>query len=171
MAEAPPEEPKGAPEPGWTSRLTAVFFVLGSAGLLVAMFTDALAVVGRHVGIPVLGSIEIVQVAIVIAASSAMLWATLRDSHARVRILLERLPDDARRLAERTNNLFSGLVFIALLAGSAWLIFDYWGGYERTELLHLPITPLRIFWCLCAAAIAVVFIVRALRTSDGDHKS
>ena len=52
---------------------------VGSAGLLAAMTTDALAVAGRHAGIRLLGSIEIVQACIVVVATSAIVLTT-RDS-------------------------------------------------------------------------------------------
>ena len=66
---------RASPFARWLDR---VAFVVGSMGLLGAMSADALAVLGRHVGLPLLGSIEIVQACVVLVASAAMIGATLR---------------------------------------------------------------------------------------------
>ena len=74
-----------------------LLFYAGSAGLLCMMVVEAAAVLGRHVGMPVMGALEIVQVAIVPAACAGMLIATLRNAHAAVHMLTERLPGTAGR--------------------------------------------------------------------------
>jgi len=142
--------------------LTTISFVLGSIALLLAMTTDAAAVVGRHIGVPLLGSIEIVQACVVVAASSAMVGATLSRSHATVHILLERLPPKARALTERFGDLLAAGLFAFLLSGSSWIASDLWDGHERTELLHLPLIALRLFWCASAALILALFLIRAV---------
>jgi hypothetical protein len=66
-------------------------FYLGAAALLFAMAVEAIAVLGRHIGVPLWGSIELVQVGILVASSTALLSATLANKHARVRILTDRV--------------------------------------------------------------------------------
>lgn len=78
------------PSPGG-GLLTRISFALGAAGLLMGMSADAIAVLGRHVGFTLLGAIEVVQASVVLAASAAMVGATLSGAHARVHILIERL--------------------------------------------------------------------------------
>ena len=116
LNEAAERRPEGAPQSRVARVLTTVSFLVGSAGLLIAMGGDALAVVGRHTGIPLLGSIEIVQAAIVLAAASAMVAATLSRSHATVHIIIERLSPAQRDRFERFADLLSA-VFFAVLAG------------------------------------------------------
>jgi hypothetical protein len=50
---------------------------LAGGALLVAMATDTMAMLGRHLRLPLLGSIEIVQAAVLVAASGALLLATI----------------------------------------------------------------------------------------------
>jgi TRAP-type transport system small permease protein len=138
-------------------------FLLGSAGLLVALVADAIAVAGRHVGIPFLGSIETVQAAVILAASSAMVGATLSRAHATVHILTERLSIHARRRFQSFTDAVSGIFFAALAAGSIWIVVDLWDGAETTELLGLPLKALRLFWCVSALLIAGLFTVFAFR--------
>lgn len=147
---------------GVTGVLANLCFFIGAAGLLVAMAVDALAVVGRQVRMPLLGSIEIVQACIVVAASAAMVGATVSKGHAAVHILTERVPEKVRWALERFSDLIGALTTATLLAGSLWIVIDLWDGHERSELLGYPLAPLRLFWCLSAALMTVIFLARAL---------
>jgi TRAP-type C4-dicarboxylate transport system permease small subunit len=137
---------------------------LGSAALLLAMATDAVAVAGRHLGIALLGSIEIVQACIVVAASSALVAATMLGAHARVHILLEKAKPATVRTLDRFADTVSALLFLWLAAGSAWLASDLWGGSEITEILQIPLRWLRVVWVASALLIAALFAWRAIRS-------
>jgi TRAP-type transport system small permease protein len=162
------EEAKAEPQRGITGALSRVCFVIGAVGLLIAMATDAIAVVGRHAKLPLLGSIEIVQACIVMAASAAMVGATVAKGHAAVHILIERVPPMAAKLLERLSNLIGAVVAAGLFAGSIWIVADLWNGAERTELLGMPLKPLRLFWCASAALMAVIFLIRAVAPGRND---
>ena len=161
MSDLAEDAPQPAPAGSRPGLLARVFFVLGAAGLLTAMASDAIAVIGRHIGRPFLGSIELVQACVVVASSSAMIGATLTGSHATVHIVLERLPPRARAGLETYAALMGAICFAGLCAGSAWIASDLWAGGERTELLGLPIVPLRLFWCASAAIVCALFLKRA----------
>jgi TRAP-type C4-dicarboxylate transport system permease small subunit len=163
MSEMVDEQPLASASAVGSGPLSRVFFFVGAAGLLTAMASDATAVIGRHLGIPFLGSIELVQASVVLATSSAMIVATLVGAHATVHVLLDRLPARARGVLEVFGSL-AGLACFALLAsGSAWLAKDLWAGGERTELLGIPILPLRLFWCAAAFIVCCLFGLRAAR--------
>ena len=90
MASSHPIADSSAPPPAGGRVLTAlgtVSFVLGSIGLLGAMSIDALAVLGRHLGLPLLGSIELVQACVVLMGSSALVGTTVRHGHASVQLI------------------------------------------------------------------------------------
>ncbi|RYY45362.1 MAG: hypothetical protein EOP59_04575, partial [Sphingomonadales bacterium] len=78
------------------SRTQRLLVFAGSAGLLLAMATDALAVLGRHAGFAVIGSIEIFQMMIVIALSSAILLVSLMNRHATVDLIVGRASERTR---------------------------------------------------------------------------
>ncbi len=149
--------------------LTRFCYRLGGAGLLVAMATDAASVTGRHAGFSLLGSIEIVQAAMVLGAGTAMIVATLADRHASVHILTDRLPPAGRARLFRVTHLLSALTLASLAAGSLWVMSDLWNAQEITELLQLPLRWLRLAWVVCAVAIALLFLVRALRRGEPGH--
>ena len=157
--------PEGEPQSRVAQILTTASFLVGSAGLLTAMGSDALAVIGRHTGIPFLGSIEVVQAAVILAAASAMVAATLARSHATVHIVIERLSPLWRDRFERFADFLSA-VFFAVMAGSAiWISTELWDAFETTELLGIPLKPLRLVWCFSASLMVVLYLVSAFRRS------
>jgi TRAP-type C4-dicarboxylate transport system permease small subunit len=135
-------------------------FYLGGIALLFAMAVEALAVAGRHIGIPLPGSIELVQAAILVASSAAMLSATLADKHARVRLVADRLKGGPLVLLKRIQVVFSILFFCALAAGSIWIFLDLWGGFEESEVLRIPFAPLRIICIVSLLGVVFEFIRR-----------
>ena len=138
-------------------------FYIGAGGLLSLMAVEAAAVLGRHVGIPITGALEIAQACIVFAACAAMLVATLQGAHAAVHMLTDHMPPSLQRQVFRAGSVLAGLCFAALAAGSAWLAFEYWNSYEQTEVLHIPFRPLRAVVTLAAALVSVAFFHRAMR--------
>jgi TRAP-type C4-dicarboxylate transport system permease small subunit len=135
-------------------------FYLGGVALLFAMAVDTLAVLGRHIGIPLPGSIELVQAAILVASSAAILSATLADKHARVHLVTNRMKGKPLVVLRRIQALLSILFFFALAAGSIWIFIDLWGGYEESEVLHIPFAPLRIVCIVSVLGVAFEFLRR-----------
>lgn len=120
----------------------ALVWIAGGA-LLVAMVVDTTAMLGRQVHLPLLGAIEIVQAAVLFGAAGALLLAALEHSHARVHLLLSRLPERWRAALARLHAACAVVLYAGLLAGSAWLAADLWNGHEHSELVHIPYRPLR----------------------------
>jgi len=153
-----------ADHPNAAQGLLARFaYGLGGIGLLGATLSDALAVAGRHLGFRILGSIELVQTAVVLLGASAMLIATLVGGHASVHIVTQRLSRPSASRLARVAAFVSGGVFLALAAGSIWVASDLWHGFEQTELLHIPLRWLRAIWIVFALLIASIFLRNAVR--------
>jgi TRAP-type transport system small permease protein len=121
----------------------ALIWVAGGA-LLVAMVVDTLAMLGRSLHWPLLGAIELVQAAVLFGSAGALLLATLEQVHARVHLLLDRLPPGWQLLLSRLHALCALLLFAGLLVGAAWIMLDLWNGHEESELLRIPYRPLRL---------------------------
>ncbi|HTU57260.1 MAG TPA: TRAP transporter small permease [Polyangiales bacterium] len=143
--------------------LTRLAFAIGSFGLLGAMLVDFAAVAGRRSGVPLLGSIELSELCIVCMASASLLGVTLDRGHASVHLLTERLPPRPKLAFARASDLLAAVFFAFILAGSAALVFDLWHGDEQSELLQLPIMPLRVIWCASLVGIVICFVVRAFK--------
>jgi TRAP-type C4-dicarboxylate transport system permease small subunit len=145
-----------------SSILYRTLVAIGGAALLIAMAVDALALVGRNLGVPLLGSIEIVQTAVLVSGAVAMLIATFAGVHARVRLLVARATPRLRNALEALALAASAAFFLALAAGNLWIAHDMWSGGEESELLHLPYRPLRLFVVLAMLFVAIAFAARAL---------
>lgn len=142
-------------------------FYIGAGGLVLAMAVEALAVLGRHAGIPLLGALEIIQACILLMASAAMLSATLNRGHATVTLLTARVGARTRDFLHAFANLLSALFFIGLASGVLWLAMESWNDYEQSELLHIPFRPLRIVSLVAAVAIALTFLREMWRSLRG----
>lgn len=134
------------------------------------MSIEAIAVAGRHLGIPLLGAIEIIQTAILVTASAAMLSATLNDAHASVRLLVERLSPTAQLWLHRVAMLIASAFFVCLAVSAAWLTIDAWNDFEHSELLHIPYRPLRLIVVVMTSAVAVALAIKAFKPArPGAH--
>jgi TRAP-type C4-dicarboxylate transport system permease small subunit len=138
-------------------------FYLGAAALLFAMAVDAIAVLGRHIGKPLLGSIELMQAAILVAASAAIVSATMVNKHAVVHLLIDRLSPRARSIMDRVHAALCAIFFLALAAGSIWIALDLRGGHEESELLRIPYAPLRIISILSVLGAALIYVLRVAK--------
>lgn len=145
---------------GRSPKLRKWLALLGGVPLLAAMLTEFVTVVGRHTGMAVLGSIELVQAAILISSTTAILIATWNHSHAKVRVLLNSLSESHGEILGRINAACAAFFFIALTAGGVWITMDMWSAYEQSEILGLPYLPLRCFACVGSAATAVIYLRR-----------
>lgn len=159
MAELNPEQPK-ATERG-------PLFYVGAGSLLVATFVETLAVIGRHIGVPLVGALEIMQASILLLASSAMLATTLNDSHASVTLLTARVSERWRIGLRAFANALSAIFFICIAAGALWVMIEVWNDHEASELLRIPFKPLRMISFLAAIAIAFVFLRDLWRSMRG----
>ena len=133
---------------------------LGGLALLAATLTDTLAVICRHLGFPINGSIELMQAIVLVSGSIALIMATWEDTHARVHLLTERMGPALRRLADWLSDLTTLLFLIALLWGSLWLAADLWHGHEQSELLGVPWQALRV---IANAGLVVTCLLLVLR--------
>jgi TRAP-type transport system small permease protein len=140
-------------------------FYVGATALLLAMAVDAVAVLGRHIGLPLLGSLELVQASIVVASSTAIVFATLANRHAAARFLLDRASPRMRLLLQQFARVLTLLFFLVLATGQTWITHDLWNGHEDSELLHIPFAPLRLVSILAVLAAAGITARRLLRRS------
>jgi TRAP-type C4-dicarboxylate transport system permease small subunit len=154
--------------PGERRRYGVLFYV-GAGGLMIAMTIEAIAVIGRQLGMPLLGALEIIQAAILLTATSSMLSATLTDAHASVHLLVERLSPSAKVWLHRAAMLISSVFLACLSVAAAWLTIEAWNDFEHSELLHIPYRPLRVIVVVTTAAVAVVFAYKAVRRVAKGH--
>ena len=142
--------------------LRSLMIWTGGIALLAATAFDTVAVIGRQVGFAVHGTIELIQAAVLIAGSLALIAATAANNHARVRLLVNRL-DRSREWLERGSDLLTALFVLALLAGSGWLAIDLWSSHEVSEIAGVPWRWLRLFANLALAVVAALALLAFMR--------
>jgi TRAP-type C4-dicarboxylate transport system permease small subunit len=143
------------------SRDYRCLIIIGGFALLAAMSVDVIAVIGRATRLPLLGSIELVQYVVGVSGALAMIVATLHKRHATVRILLSRLKGTSAHVIRFFDSICCALFFLALFAGSVWVLADLWYGFEESEYWRLPYRPLRLFMALAALAVVGIFLRQA----------
>ena len=142
------------------SALRGLMVWTGGAALLAATAIDTLVVIGRQAGFALHGAIELIQAAVLVAGSLALIAASAANMHARVRLVVSRL-GASREWLERGSELFTALFGLALLIGSGWLMLDLWNSHEVSEIAGVPWRWLRLFANL-AIAVVVALALRAL---------
>lgn len=143
--------------------MRTVLIWIGGIALLAATFIDTIAVIGRHVGMPLIGSIELMQAVVLLSSSIGIVVATLENSHARVRLLVDRLQPPSRAIADRLSDGLTLIFLLCVLAGSIWLAVDLWGGHEQSELLGVPWAALRLIANLCLLTASSILMWRIVR--------
>jgi TRAP-type C4-dicarboxylate transport system permease small subunit len=137
--------------------------LVGGLALLAATAIDTLAVIGRNVGLPLTGSIELMQAAVLVSGAIGLVIATIEQSHARVRLLVDKLSPKWRLLADRLSDLLTLIFFLALFVGSVWLAVDLWNAHEQSEWLGIPWRLLRLVANLCLFAVCILLLFRIVR--------
>lgn len=132
----------------------------GGAALLLATAIDTIAVTGRNVGLPLTGSIELMQAVVLVSSALGLVIATIDQSHARVRLLVDRLSQRNRAAADRLSDSLTFLFLLALLIGSAWISADLWTAHERSELLGVPWRVLRLIANVCLLTACLLLLRR-----------
>jgi hypothetical protein len=147
------------------NKLNTLMVWAGGAALLAATAVDTAAVIGRQVGFAIHGAIELIQAAVLVAGSLALIAATIANNHARVRILVERM-GRLQPWAERGGDILTIVFLAGLLAGSAWLSADLWHSHEISELAGVPWRWLRLF-ANFALLVTILVLVRNLLRRRG----
>jgi len=138
---------------------------IGGAALVFATVINTLGVLGRHIGMPIHGVIELVQVGVLVAGSVALVVATAVGAHARVNLVLDRLSERGRDWFRRGALLASAAFFAALLTGSGWIAADLWHAQEVSEVLELPWQALRLIALAALASALGIVLLQAVGKS------
>lgn len=138
--------------------LEQLLFYAGSVALLTIMLIETLSVIGRHSSLPLTGAIEIIQASILVVACTSTIIATLLSAHAKVQLIITRLPVTARTRLSQLSAVLSAVFFVGLAAGSLWLAHDAWNTYEESEVLHISYRPLRAIVAIAALTTMSIFL-------------
>lgn len=136
----------------------------GGIALLAATLIDVLGMLGRHLGIPLHGAIELIQPAVLYAGCAGLLLASLAGRHARVNLLAERLSARGQAIVGVLEDAITLLFYLALLIGSAILAIDLWDGHEVGELTGVPWRWMRLTVNVTLGALIASLLIRRLQS-------
>lgn len=123
--------------------LVLAFAGAGLVGLLAVLVVAD--VIGRQIGTPILGVVELAAMTVVISGFLTIPYVLRRGSHIRATVIVDRLPQGARKVFEVIAYLAAITVF-ALLAYSSYGEFIkafVAGSYEGEGSLRVPTWPAR----------------------------
>ncbi len=147
------------------SHLNKLFSIIGILGIGLVTLTDTAAVIGRHLNMSLIGSIEVVQLGIVLLASAAIAIATKESKHARIQIVLNRINHSHRRNLDILSNIATFLFLILLFSANTWILLETWLTHERSEILHLPYHWIRSLFSATLLITITLLLKNILRYS------
>jgi TRAP-type C4-dicarboxylate transport system permease small subunit len=154
------------------ARVTSVFAFLGATVIGLLALGIVSDVIGRQIGTPIVGIVEIAAQSVVLAAFLTMPYVMRRGSHIRATILVSRMPELARKIFEIFGYLI-GITIFGLLAYSSFGNFmtDYIAGaFEGEGALRVPTWPTRLVIFLSASLMIVESVLAIVRTVMGVKK-
>ncbi len=138
---------------------------LGCTALVTTTALIVLSVLGRHTQIPLPGSVEMVEVLIVVIGSTSLLVATYDNTHASAKLFINRMSPTVRIVVEKIGISMAAIFTASLLVGTVWIIADYWATHEVTPLLGIPVIPFRLLFALSLVLITLLSLIRLISKS------
>jgi TRAP-type C4-dicarboxylate transport system permease small subunit len=146
-------------------RVSSWFEWLGLLGLLVMMVVTCVDVVGAKLfRWPLLGSIDIVQLAQTVAIAFAASMALILGRHITVAFFFKLLP---RRLAAVINSviLFLGLgLFMLILWRMSWFGYLKQASGDYSATIYIPYYPFAYGIALATIPVCVVYLLELLKS-------
>jgi len=157
---------------GWL-RVENGFGIAGGIALFALMWLLFATIVGRSVGVPVVGTIEMSRELMLFAIFFGLAYTQQQGSNIKVGILVERLP-------KHTANCFKvialavGFIFAALLTYEGWLfaLESLLTREFRYGLIHVPMYPGKLALFIGCALLSLRYLndtVTAVREARSMH--
>lgn len=146
------------------------FAVVGSASIGLLALLVVADIIGREIGTPVLGVVEIAATTVVISAFLTIPYVLRRGGHIRATVLVSRLPRNVRKSLEAFGYV-AGVVVFALLAYASFGEFvSAWenGSFEGEGSLRVPTWPARLTIFLSSLLMIFEGLFAAARTLMGE---
>ncbi len=120
-------------------RAAAGLALVGGLVLLVAALVCVVSIAGRWLAdAPILGDVELMQLACVASIAFFLPWCQTQDAHVRVDFFTQRTTAATQRRLDRAGQLLLAAVMLLLAARTAVGVADMRAAGETTMLLGLP---------------------------------
>ncbi len=143
------------------SRISRWFEWIGLIGLLVMMFITCIDVIGAKLFLkPVLGAIDIVMLAQLVAISFVVASALILGRHIQVEFFVILLPRRARAVIESIIHLLGLGLFILIVWRLCVYGFDLQTGKEESATARIPLFPFAYGVAFAGIPVCLVFLQR-----------
>lgn len=139
--------------------------VIGGAALVVLMLLVVVDVTLRFtLNMPITGSLEMVQVLLILVIFGGMAYTGIKKGHVRVEILLDRFSPTVRLATRACANLLATAI-VAIVAWQSVAQTQYmWREGYRTGMLEIPFWPFAMMMAVFMALFAVVLLAEFLES-------
>ena len=147
---------------GFRDRILNAGVYVGGFALICLLLLIITNIAFRLSGHIIPGSYELAEAIIPVIAGVAVLVATLFGSHVAVDLVAERFSARVQRRLVMAMACVGFMYWLVLAYSSALTALRNTKLGENTELLGLPVTPLRWFWvavCCCVAAYLLIALL------------
>jgi TRAP-type C4-dicarboxylate transport system permease small subunit len=145
------------------SRLSRWFEWIGLAGLLVMVFITCIDVIGAKLFLkPILGAIDIVMLAQLVAISFAVASALILGRHVQVEFFVTILPRRVQAVIESIIHLLGLGLFILIVWRLCVYGYDLQTGKEVSATARIPLFPFAYGVAFASIPVCLVFIQQFL---------
>ena len=147
----------------FTRRLSSWFEWIGLAGLLVMMFITCIDVIGAKLFLrPVLGAIDIVMLAQLVAISFAVASGLILGRHVQVEFFVILLPKRVQAVIECIIHLLGLSLFILIIWRLCIYGYSLQTGEEVSATARIPLYPFAYGIALASIPVCLVFLNKFL---------
>ena len=138
-------------------RVNGVGAIMASVFLAGIMVLVVASIVVRPFGEVITGSVELIELLIIVTVAFAFGYTALNKGHIVVTLLVSRFPP-------RTQAIFESIGWLLSLGIWGWI---FWAGVdmmaekwirEESELLRVPYLPFRLVWVFGLLFISLIFL-------------
>jgi len=143
------------------SRLSGWFEWIGFAGLLVMVFITCIDVIGAKLFLkPILGAIDIVMLAQLVAISFAVASALILGRHVQVEFFVAMLPKRVQAAIDSIVCLLGFVLFVLITWRLCVLGYSFQTGGEGSATARIPLFPFAYGVAFACIPVCLVFIQR-----------
>lgn len=135
----------------------------GVLGLMVLLVVSHIS--GRFLfNKPIPGTIELVEMAIVVVVFFALAYTEVRKGHVQIELLVSRLPAGARRILATVMYFFGAAFFIIVAWRVALLMWSYLFPSIRTsDILDIPFAPFIFVIAIGSLALSLEMLLNGFQ--------
>lgn len=140
---------------------------VGAFFLLVIMCMTVLNILYRlFFGKVILGNYELTELMIVVTAGFSMIYAVASSSNVVVKILTARMSPRILKTVGRIIALCGVAVWGLISYGTIWLMYRKGFNEGQTELLEIPMLPLKWIWAFSLVMITLFYLTELFKNSS-----